>query len=392
MNGTTYRRKNGTWAFSLYLGRVNGKQQRLFHGGFKTKREADDAKNDALKDLKDGLAVKPSPRTFGEFMDQWFEEYAVRHCERKPTERYRQLWQYVHQDLKALKIGEVSALALEREYNRLLDSGGRDRKTKKPRPLSGKTVRDIAVLIRGALNKALTWKLIRSNPAVACSLPKIVKQEPKALDETQTAWYLAAAQGHWLYPILLVAAATGGRRGELLALTWRDVDMTSRFIRFSKSLEQTKAGLRIKTTKSEKPRDLRLPDLAVEGLTAHKAEQEKSRAAFGADYRTDLDLVFCSPEGNYLKPDSVIGTACAIAKKAGLKRISLHSLRHSHVSQLLGEGIPLPAVSKRLGHASTHVTAKIYAHSFGRDDIAAAEVWNTKMRRVLDFESKKPRQ
>ena len=80
--------------------------------------------------------------------------------------------------------------------------------------------------------------------------------------------------------------------------------------------------------------------------------------------------------GNYLKPDSVTAKACAVARKAGLKGIGLHSLRHSHGSQLLAAGVPLPTVSKRLRHSSVAVTASVYSHPFTRDEIAAAEIWN----------------
>lgn len=98
---------------------------------------------------------------------------------------------------------------------------------------------------------------------------------------------------------------------------------------------------------------------------------------FGPDYRADLDLVFCDPAGDYLRPDSVTAKACLIARKAGLKGVGLHSLRHSHGSQLLSAGVPLPAVSRRLGHSSPYVTATIYSHALAKDELAAAEIWDS---------------
>ena len=67
---------------------------------------------------------------------------------------------------------------------------------------------------------------------------------------------------------------------------------------------------------------------------------------------------------------------CLLAKKAGLNGSSLHTLRHSHGSQLLSAGVPLPAVSKRLGHSSVFVTATVYSHALSKDETAAAEVWD----------------
>ena len=130
-------------------------------------------------------------------------------------------------------------------------------------------------------------------------------------------------------------AASGCRRGEILALTWNDLtlDATPGVVSVTKSLEQTKAGLRIKPPKNGKPRTLPLPAVLVEGLKEHQTRQNEYRQQFGPDYRADLNLVFATPEGNYLKPDTVTSAACLLARKCGLKGIGLHSLRHSHGSQ-----------------------------------------------------------
>ena len=174
----------------------------------------------------------------------------------------------------------------------------------------------------------------------------------------------------------MLAVSTGRRRGELLALTWADVDFVGRVLRLSKSLEQTKEGLRVKCTKNDKPREISLAKSSIEVLRAHRDRQAENRRLFGADYRDDLNLVFAAPDGNYLKPDSVTAKACALASKAGLKGIGLHTLRHRHGSQLLSEGVPLPAVSKRLGRSSVYVTATIYSHALSKDEVAAADGWD----------------
>ena len=109
---------------------------------------------------------------------------------------------------------------------------------------------------------------------------------------------------------------------------------------------------------------------------------------FGPDYRQDLNLVFCSPEGDYLKPDSVSSKCSLIAKKAGMKSVSLHTLRHSHGSLLLSAGVPLPVVSKRLGHSSPHVTAMIYSHALPRDEEAAAEIWDSAFQQKIKADEK----
>ncbi len=112
---------------------------------------------------------------------------------------------------------------------------------------------------------------------------------------------------------------------------------------------------------------------------------------FGNDYRRDLGLVFCCPDSNYLKPDSVSSKCSLIAKRAGLKSVSLHTLRHSLTSLLLSLGVPLPAVSKRLGHSSPHFTATVYSHALPRDEQAAAEVWESAFQNTIVADQKADR-
>lgn len=85
------------------------------------------------------------------------------------------------------------------------------------------------------------------------------------------------------------------------------------------------------------------------------------RDIFGAHYCTDVDVLFATPEGNCPKPHSITAKVCLLARSAGLKGISLHSLRHTHSSVLLGLGVPLPVVSKHLGHTTPAVTPRFTA-------------------------------
>jgi len=143
----------------------------------------------------------------------------------------------------------------------------------------------------------------------------------------------------------------------------------------SKSLEQTKAGLRVKETKGRNIRTVGLPPDAITALRRVHTSQKNLRAMYGPDYRVGLDLVFCYPNGDYLRPDVVSKAVMRLAKKAGFSRVSLHTLRHSYGSQLLSVGVPLPAVSALLGHASVYITATIYAHALSDDKSGAAAKW-----------------
>lgn len=375
---TVYKRAERNWAYSLYAGKdpTTGKPKRVFKSGFTTKREAAAAASQAQAELTEQRKLDQSPRTLGALVSVWLTDHAERHCSPKTVERYRQLSAYLDAELCARDIRDIDPLILEKEWSRLLDSGGHHRRTKKPRPLSARTVRAFASIVHSALTAAVRWRYLRFNPADACQLPKMQQSEARGLDGHQTRQYLDAALGHWMYSILIFASATGCRRGEMLALRCSDLDLAAAVAHISRSLEQTQAGLRIKPTKNGRPRDLPLPVTLLEALNEHRVAQEANRKLFGADYQSELDLVSPGPDGGYLKPDTVTATACLLAQQAGLKGVGLHTLRHSHGSQLLSKGVSLPTVSRRLGHSSTHVTAKVYAHSFAADEVAAAQTWD----------------
>ena len=397
MRGCIFKRKlpSGavSWGYSIDAGRdETGKRKQIFKSGFARQGDAQAELTRLLQEKNDGVLVKPDPQTFAAFMHEWLREHAAKHCEPKTTERYRQLAGYVLPHLGSIRLRDLSTLTLERVYNRLHESGGQTKRRLKkgeeaqPAPLSARTVKNIADVVRSALNTALRWKLLKVNPAVACELPKVQTKEARALDAGETEWLLDGARGSWLYPFLVMEAATGARRGELLALAWSDLTLDSipPSMSISKSLEQTRDGLRIKPPKNDKSRSVPLPALAVEALQEHRGQQDEWRRDFGPDYRADLNLVFATPTGDHLKPDSVTAKASALARKLGLKDVGLHSLRHSHGSQLLSAGVALPTVSKRLGHSSVYVTASIYSHAFTGDEIAAAEAWDATMRKAQD--------
>jgi len=180
-----------------------------------------------------------------------------------------------------VKVQDVTALMLHRVFNKLKESGGRDRKTKASRPLSAKTVRHIAGVIHTAPTTAVEWGLLKSNPCITKNLPRVKKREARALDPDQLTWYADAARAAGLYEFLMVAAGTGCRRGELLAMTWGDIDFDRRLLLVSKSLEQTRQGLRVKETKNQKVRPLSLPASTIEILQSVKAAQDQPAICAG---------------------------------------------------------------------------------------------------------------
>jgi integrase len=355
-------------------------------GGFENREAAESAR---LAEIERREA-KPEPvvadPTFSEYFKYWMSEHAARRCAPKTLERYNDLGRYLAKHLGDTRINELTTAQIQHAIHRLQDAGGQITKEfPNGRPLAPKTVRHIGTLLYTALAEADRMGMLKIPHPMANKrvvLPKLPKRRPPVLDKEKLKALFERARGTRLYPLVVLASATGCRRGELLALEWSDLDEATSEINVSKSLEQTKAGLRIKSTKSEEPRHFSVPEWALEVLRAHREEQDGDRQLFGPSYQ-DHNLVFCQPDGAYYSPDRLGARVSELMRKVGLQGVSLHSLRHSHATSLLSNGVPIAVVSERLGHADQNITLSIYSHALPADTKAAAKIWNDAMADVI---------
>src|SRR5262249_53555945 len=157
-----------------------------------------------------------------------------------------------------------------------------------------------------------------------------------------------------LLPIVSLALATGMRRGELLGLQWGHVDFDAAkpFLRVERSLEETKAGLRLKAPKTARGRrNITLPADTVAMLRAHKAELMRLRLALGMSSIKCDTLVFSGIEGGPLNPHAVSRAWRRVCDAKNLPRVSFHALRHTHVSVLINAGVDVLTISRRIGHS-----------------------------------------
>jgi integrase len=359
-------------------------RRRIFQSGFATKREAADAEAtrriEELKRLElatSGASVAAElPKTLSTLLEEFFRQHVNEKLAPKTIERYHEQAAYLDPELLGMPIAEITPLHLTREWNRLLKRGGHHRRTKEPRQLSAKTVRNVAGVVSSAFARAIRWGLITTNPVTNSEPPRVKKHQGIALTAAQQTSVFKAPSGPWcLAAFLEVAASLGARRGEVLALRWSDL-LDGRAT-IARSLTQTKQALEFKGTKSERPRVIKIPDSALAMIEAHRKRQNEFRRQFGPDYRADLDLIFANPDGTPLKPDSVSAAVSLLFRRLKLpKGASLHSLRHTHTSHLLASGVPLTVVSARLGHSSVRVTAEIYSHMIHGQDDEAAGRWD----------------
>ena len=167
---------------------------------------------------------------------------------------------------------------------------------------------------------------------------------------------------------------TGMRRGEVLGLRWADIDLDAARLSIRQALVAVGYEVIESTPKSHSARVVDLDAATVELLRRHRTTQVEERREWGADYQ-DANLVVAKENGEPIHPHTFSQSFERIIANAGLRRIRLHDLRHTHASLALKAGVPVKVVSERLGHESPAFTLKQYAHVLpGMQAEAAAHV------------------
>jgi integrase len=203
-----------------------------------------------------------------------------------------------------------------------------------------------------------------------------VERTAWTLEEART--FLDFTDDDRLHAVWRLALATGARRGELLGLTWSDIEGGKATIQ-RQVLTGAKGRPRVfvrETTKTRRVRRVRFDQSTEAALRRWKAAQDAERLAFGPAYRKDGGVgieapwVVTEPNGYVLHPDTFGARWNALVKTASVTPITLHGARHSYAELALGAGVRLDVVSRQLGHSNIGTTADIYLHD---NDEAAAD-------------------
>lgn len=228
--------------------------------------------------------------------------------------------------MSAQQVQKIKPVHLNEFYAKLLQSGGIEGGA-----LAPMTVGHVHRLLRRILGHAAQWGIITSNPAALVSPPRVAQTEIEIIREDEIRTVLNALRNRDLplYAIATVALATGMRRGELLALRWKDVDLDGGKLRVEQSLEQTRAGLRFKQPKTKHGRrTVSIPPALVADLRAHWKASQEQRLALGLGRSAPDDLVFTMWDGSPRKPNALTNDWLRASAVIG-RRISLHALRHA---------------------------------------------------------------
>jgi integrase len=176
-----------------------------------------------------------------------------------------------------------------------------------------------------------------------------------------------------LFGPVVLALATGARRGEIAALTWARIELGTGDVTIREALKEVAANdIRRGPTKTGRARAVRLPTSYIELLRQWKRRQAEQLLVLGV--RQSADTPVCTRlDGRRLSPNQITDLFTNAAKRLGRPDVHFHSLRHSHASILLNGGEPITAVQKRLGHGQASTTLDVYGHAIPQDDKTEAD-------------------
>ena len=259
--------------------------------------------------------------------------------------------------------------------------------------LASNTIAHYHRLLSSILSTAVQWQVIESNPAERVKAPRIEKKESGHYNEDQVEMMLEAVENEniRLKTIVYSVIFMGMRLGELSGLEWKDIDFqknTINIVRASQYINDKtkKTDQHINTTDPKNQSSKRKIVISQEAVIVLKqyrkwqleerihlgdAWQRKEKEVHGIDY--DNDRLFTKWDGSPIFPDTPSRWFKKFRDKHGLPPLTFHQLRHTNASLMIGQGIDVATVGKRLGHSTPATTMKIYAHALQRPDQAAAD-------------------
>ncbi|WP_409471577.1 tyrosine-type recombinase/integrase [Streptomyces sp. HC307] len=377
-DGTVYQRKDGRWEAAGYVLAPGNTRKRIRVYGT-TRKEALAKLTEKIAASNRGLPVPSAQGSVAAYLTYWLENVAVHHLRENTHPRYTAcVHRYLIPGLGKKKLTKLTAKDVRTWLNQLRTTCQcctRRIDTRRDQPrccaagqccrklLSPLTLTYIHSVLKSALEHAVREEEIPRNVArnVRTGTPRPRRFEPLTADEARQ--FLAATRGHRLHALFELALHTGLRKGELLGLHWEDLDLDAGTAAIRRTLQRTSAGglttLPTKTRASE--RRIALPARCLHSLKLHREQQQREREAAGTSWQRS-GHVFVTVQSGPIDPTNLSRAFATLLRKAGLRRIRFHDLRHSTATLLLEQGVELVVIKELLGHAHIGVTATVYAH------------------------------
>lgn len=339
--------------------------------------------------VKSGKFLDGEKLTFSAFTEKWLIEYAAVQLEATTVDIYKVLLKtHILPVIGHLKLAKIQPAHLNGLYSTMLTV----RLDGKAGGYSPTTIKRVHALISSILSTAVHWNILIENPCERVQPPKqtrntddikyfTVEQSAAFLDALEYDYSSGAIQlQHVLF--FQMALFCGLRRGELIALTWADLDMENGIVSISKSTGLVGGKPYTKAPKNKSSnRSISLPASVLQLAKHYRKEQLKYRLSIGNQWEGD-NYIFIQWNGRQMYPSTPYSTFKGIIHRYNVRAendtqklpdIPLHGLRHTSATLLISQNIDVRTVSGRLGHAQTSTTMNIYSHALRKMDEKAAD-------------------
>jgi len=348
-----FKRKDGRWCAKYDKG-IDGATGRRKYGYVygTTAKEVRQKLVDIESSIQQGTFIDRSDLTVSAWIETWMNDYKKLSLKPSTYKSYDNMIQrYMVPTIGGIKLQQLKPEHIQKMIITLNDQG-----------LSPRTIQYAHRVLSMALGQAVENEILMKNPAKSTNLPKQHKKEARALTREEQSVFLEALKGDPKENAIRFALTTGVRVGELLGLSWDDIDMEQTKIRITKNLQRIDSKIVISTPKTAKgKRDIPLIEEAIQILKRQNKRQLEQRLKAGSAWQKN-NYVFTTAIGSPLDKDHINRTLRRVCEKANIKPFSVHTLRHTFATRGLEAGIGLKVMQEILGHASLAVTADTYSH------------------------------
>jgi integrase len=383
----TIQKKGNKWYAVVYDG-VNpatGNYRRRWVQAGTRRSDAEKLLAELVKRAHRGETVVSEKLTLGEYLiERWLPIQETR-LRKSTYESYRRNVElHVVPGLGRRKLDQLTPEDIDLFYAALLKNGRKKRPGEKgpAKGLAPKTVHNVHVMLNKALSDAARKGTVVRNVVALADAPSLQarkRPEVKAWEIDQLVAFLKAIQLHRMAPAYSFAAHTGMRRGEVLGIRWRDIDLHDGRVSVRQALVTVNYEMSIsdvKTGTSRRTIDIDADVVQVLRDWRKTRTEERDGVAPAPD-----DLVFVKADGTSMHPDIFSQLFDRTVAKLDVPNISLHDLRHTHATLLLKAGVNVKVVSERLGHANIAFTMHVYQHVLPGMQAAAADTFSLLLRK-----------
>lgn len=365
------KKEGSSWYFVAELGSdpITGKRRRKKQRGFKTKRDAEKALALMEAEVYKGTYFEPSSMLMKEHMNDWFKSKKNSISIQTANTYEAYLKNRIVPYIGNVQLAQLSPILLQNFVNELKEEG-----------LASSSIKKIYSIVKGALDYAVNMELLPSNPITKIQLPKDSKKEIVVWDVPEIQSFQKAACLDRLYPAFYLAITTGMRRGEILGVRWKDVDLEKGMLNVRQTLSKDGRQFLPGAKTSAGIRSIKLSNDTMVLLKKQKTVVAKEKLSYGPEYE-DNDLIICTSKGTPINPENLKRTFQRLIKEANVPSIRLHDLRHTHATMLLASGVNAKVISERLGHTNIKTTLDIYSHVLPSMQEEAANQIDTLLRK-----------